>query len=139
GDVPGDHGAGAEHAVVADPHPAQDAHAVADPAVVTHVDVALVDPLQPDRALDVDDAVVEVDQHHAVRDHALAADRHVLEGRDRALLSEHRLGSDPHLTLVHADLAPVTDPRPPAEHQPRSGLDLEADPGADEAEAVGDE
>ena len=77
-------------AVVADRDAAQDAGAVADPAVVADVHVALVDPLQPDRALDLDDAVVEVDQHHAVGDDALAPDRDVLEGGDRALLARAR-------------------------------------------------
>ena len=40
--------------------------------------------------LDLDDAVVEVDQHHAVGDDALAPDRDVLEGGDRALLARAR-------------------------------------------------
>ena len=76
--------------VVADRDAAQDAGAVADPHVVPDVDVALVDALLADRALDLGDAVVEVDQHHAVGDDALAADRDVLEGRDRALLARSR-------------------------------------------------
>ncbi len=80
--------------VVADRDAAQDARAVADPAVVADPDVALVDPLQADRALDLDDAVVEVDHHHAVGDDALAPDLDVLERRDRALLPQHGLGAD---------------------------------------------
>src|SRR3954447_15330399 len=42
-----DHGARADHGVVADGHPTQDAGAVADPHVVAHAHVALVDALQP--------------------------------------------------------------------------------------------
>jgi len=101
--------------------------------------VALVDPLQPDRALDLDDAVVEVDEHHAVGDDALAPDRDVLEGRDRALLTEHGLGPDPDLALVHADLRAVPDPGPASEDEPRPGLDLERHAGTHEGEPVGDQ
>ena len=121
----GDHGVGrdvlrhdrvgADDAVVADRDAAQDARAVADPAVVPDADVALVDPLEPDRALHLDDAVVEVDQHHAVGDDALAPDRDALEGGDRALLAEHRLRPDRRLALVHAQLRAVADPAPAAE------------------------
>ena len=74
------------------------------------VDVALVDPLLADRPFDLDHPVIEVDHHHPVGDDALAADRDVLERRDRALLAEHGLGADRQLTLVDADLAAVTDP-----------------------------
>src|SRR5215210_4947984 len=114
-DVLGDHGAGADDRVVADRRAAQDAGAVADPAVVADVDVALVDALQADRPLLLDHAVVEVDQHHAVRDDALAADRDVLEGGDRALLAHHGLGADLDLPLVGADLRAVADPAPAPE------------------------
>ena len=80
--------------------------------------------------LDVDDAVVEVDEHHAVGDDALAADRDVLEGGDRALLPEHRLRADPHLALVRADLAAVADPRPaPEVHRRRRGRSRTSRPG----------
>ena len=92
--VLGDHGVPAHDCVVADRTAAQDAGAVADPAVVADADVALVDPLQPDRPLGLDDPVVEVDEHHPVGDDALAADRDVLEGGDRALLAHHRLRAD---------------------------------------------
>ena len=102
-------------AVVADAHAAQDARAVADPDVVADAHVALVDPLLADRPLDLGDAVVEVDQHHAVGDDALAPDRDVLVGGDRALLADHGLRADAHLALVHADLAAVADPRPAAD------------------------
>src|SRR3712207_7517836 len=53
------------------------------PHVVPDADVALVDALLADRTLDFDHAVVEVDEHHAVGHDALAADRDVLEARDR--------------------------------------------------------
>ena len=91
GDVPGDHRVGADDRVVADPDAAQDAGAVADPDVGADLDVAHVDPLLADRALDLDDAVVEVDEHRPVGDHALLADPHPLVGGDRALLAHHRL------------------------------------------------
>ncbi len=94
---------------------AQQARAVADPHVVADVDVALVDPLLADRSLDLDHPVVEVDHHHAVGDDALAPDRDVLVGRDRALLAHHGLGTERELALVDADLAAVADPRPPPE------------------------
>src|SRR6185437_3373282 len=110
--------------VVAHRGAAEDAGAVADPAVVADAHVALVDALQADRALGLDHPVVEVDQHHAVGDDALAADRDVLEGGDRALLSEHGLGPDPDLALVRADLAAVADPGPAPEVQPGVAADL---------------
>src|SRR5262249_34163429 len=116
---------------------AQDAGAVADPAVVADLDVALVDPLQADRALDLDDAVVEVDHHHAVGDHALAADLDALEGGDRALLAEHALGADPHDARVRADLRAVADPGPAAELEHGIAADLELHARADEAQPVG--
>ena len=68
--------------------------------------------------LDLDDAVVEVDQHHAVGDDALAADGDVLEGGDRALLAHHGLRPDLDLALVGADLRAVADPAPAAEAAP---------------------
>src|SRR5687767_15397006 len=134
--VLGDHGAGPDDRVVADRRAAQDARAVADPAVVADVDVALVDALQADRPLLLDYAVVEVDQHHAVGDDALAADRDVLEGGDRALLAHHGLGADRDLALVGADLAAVADPGPAAEPHHRVGADLELHARADEAQPV---
>src|SRR4051812_4918982 len=126
-----------DHGVVADRHAAQDAGPVAHPHVVADVDVALVDPLFADRALDLDDAVIEVDEHHAVGDDALAPDRHVLERADGALLPDHRLGTDDDLALVRADLRAVADPGPAAEHDARPLADLEVHPGAHEADAVG--
>src|SRR3954447_13028197 len=117
GNVLADDRVRAHDRVVADRDSAQERGAVADPDVVADAHVALVDALQADGAVDLDDAVVEVDQHHAVGDDALAADRHVLEGRDRALLADHRLGADRDLALVDADLAAVADPRPAAEAQ----------------------
>src|SRR5262249_22041049 len=110
GHIAGDNRAGADNGVVPDGGPAQDAGAVPDPDVVTDVDVTLVDPLLADRSFDLDHAVVEVDHHHAFGDDALAPDRDVLEGRDRALLAEHALGADDQLSLVDADLAAVPDP-----------------------------
>src|SRR4051794_21798169 len=56
--VLGHDAAGADDGVVADGDAAQEARAVADPHVVADADVALVDALQPDGALDLDDAVV---------------------------------------------------------------------------------
>src|SRR5215216_7119687 len=98
--------------VVAHRHATEDAGAVADPDVVAHADVALVDALEADRAVDLDHAVVEVDQHHPVGDDALAADRDVLVAGDGALLPDDGLGADSHLALVRADLRAVADPRP---------------------------
>src|SRR3954447_7898922 len=139
GHVLRDHGARADDRVVADRRSPQDAGAVADPAVVAAVHVALVDALQADRAVLLDDPVVEVDQHHAIGDDALAPDRDVLEGRDRALLPEHRLRADRDLALVRADLRPVADPRPAPEMDLRPFADLERHARADEADAVGHE
>ena len=118
GDVPGDHRVGADDRVVADADAAQDAGAVADPDVGADLDVALVDALQADRALDLDDAVVEVDEHRPVGDHALLADPHPLVGGDRALLAHHRLRADLDHALVAADLGPVADPDEAAEARP---------------------
>src|SRR5580704_1128407 len=137
GHVLGDDRARADDAVLADAHPAQDAGAVADPDVVSDGHVALVDALCADRPLDLGDAVVEVDQHHAVGDDALAPERHVLEGRDRALLAHHRLRADADFALVDADLAAMPDPRPAADAQRRITADLELDARADEADPVG--
>src|SRR4051812_22341317 len=80
-----------------------------------------------DRAVDLDDAVVEVDEHHAVGDDALAPDRHVLEGGDGALLADHALGADADLALVRADLRAMADPRPAPEVELRALADLERD------------
>src|SRR5581483_6165271 len=89
--------------------------------------VARVDALEADRAVDLDHAVVEVDEHRAVRDHALLADPHPAVGRDRALLAQHRLRPDHHLALVAADLGAVADPHEAAEANlpPPADLDLE--------------
>ena len=101
--------------------------------------VALVDALLAHGPLDLHDAVVEVDEHHAVGDDALAPDRHVLERRDRALLAEHALGADVHLALVHAHLRVVPDPRPAPQVQLRVLADLERHAGADEGDPVRDQ
>ena len=77
-----------------------------------NADVALVDPLQTDRPVDLCDAVVEVDQHHPVGNDALAPDRDTLIGGDRAVLPQHRLRADAHLALVDADLRAMADPGP---------------------------
>src|SRR4051794_27276764 len=126
-----------DHRVVADRHAAQDAGAVAHPHVVADVDVALVDALLADGPLDLDDAVVEVDEHHAIGDDALATDRHVLERADGALLADHRLRADDDLALVRPDLGAVADPRPAPEDDAGVRADLELHARADEADAVG--
>src|SRR5204863_2730937 len=120
----------------ADGHATQDAGAVADPDVVADTHVALVDALEAHRSVDLDDAVVEVDQHHAIGDHALSPDRDVLIGGDRALLAEHCLRTDRHDALVRADLRAVADPRPAPELDARLLSDLDDHPGADECKAV---
>ncbi len=130
------HRARADDRVVADGHPAQHARSVADPHVVPDAYVALVDALQPDRPLDLDGAVVEVDQHHPVGEDALAPDLYALVGGDRALLTHHGLGADRHLALVHPDLAAVPDPRPAADSQPRVRSDLELHARTHEADPV---
>src|SRR2546430_4287812 len=63
GHVLGHYRAGADHGIVAHRHPAQDAGAVADPDVVAYPHVALVDALEANGTVDLDHAVVEVDQH----------------------------------------------------------------------------
>ena len=72
-------------------------------------------PCCADRPLDLDDAVVEVDEHRPVGDHALLADPHPLVGGDRALLAHHGLRADLDHALVAADLGPVADPDEAAE------------------------
>src|SRR3979490_865979 len=121
----------ADDAVLADSDPAQDTRAEAHPDVVPDVHVALVDALQADRTLDLGDAVVEVDQYHPIGDDALAPDRDVLVGGDRAVLTHHRLCADADLALVHADLAAVSDPRPAPDPERRAAPDLEANLRAD--------
>src|SRR6185437_83613 len=137
GDVLGHDSVGAHDAVVPDAHSPQYARAVAHPNIAPDPYVALVDPLQPDRALHLHHAVVEVDQHHPVGDDALPADLHVLVGGDRALLAHHRLCADRHFALVHPDLRAVADPRPATDPQRRVLADLELDARAEEADAVG--
>ena len=110
---------------------------VAHPHVVAHLHVALVDALLADGALHLDHAVVEVDEHAAVGEDALAPDRDVLVGGDRALLPEDALGADAHLPLVHSDIGPVADPRPAAEHQAGVPPDLQGDAGPHERHPVG--
>src|SRR5205814_3361290 len=127
----------ADDRVVADRHAAQERRAVADPHVVADAHVALVDALQADRPVDLDDAVIEVDQHHAIGDDALAADRDVLVAGDRALLPDHGLGADADLALVRADLRAVADPRPAAQVELGVLADLDRDVRAHEAEPVG--
>src|SRR5215211_193655 len=134
--VPGHHRARPDHGVVPDRHAAQYARAVADPHVVSDLDVALVYALEPDRTVRLDHSVVEVDQHHAVGDHALATDRDPPVGGDRALLAEHGLGADRHDALVAAELAAVADPRPAAELERRALADLEGAAGGDEGQPV---
>src|SRR5436305_14547697 len=101
---------------------------------MTDSHVALVDPLLADRALDLDDAVVEVDDHRTVGDDALAPDRYALVGGDRALLAQHRLGPDRHLALVRADLGTSADPRPASQSHGRVSADLEPHLRAHEAQ-----
>ena len=137
GHVRGDHGVGADDGVVAHPDAPQDARSVADPDVGAHVHVALVDALLADRPLDLDHAVVEVDEHRAVGDHALLADPHVLVGGDRALLAEHGLVADDDLALVAADLGAVADPHEAAEPHPAALADLDLEPPAQEQQPVG--
>jgi hypothetical protein len=93
--------------------------------------------LDANRALDFDDAVVEVDEHRAVGYHALLADADVFVGRDRALLAEHGLGADRDLTLVAADLRAVADPGEAPEADRAALSDLQLQPLAEEHRAVG--
>src|ERR671917_503811 len=83
-------------------------------------------------AVDLDGGVVEVDEHDAVGDHALAPDRDVLVGGDRALLSEHGLGADRDDPLVTAQLRPMPEPRPAPELDSPAAPNVEVPPGADE-------
>ena len=86
--------------------------------------------------LDLDHAVVEVDEHRAVGDHALLADPHALVGRDRAVLSEHGLGADLDDSLVTADLRAVADPAEAPEADPPALADLQLKPAPEEHHAV---
>src|SRR5215211_7783216 len=126
-----------QHRIVADPRAAQHARAVADPHVGADLDRSLVDPLPADWPVDLRDAMVEVDEHRAVRDHALIADAHVLVRGDRAFLSQHGLRSDFDGALVAADLGPVADPGKGAEADRAPLADLELEPLAEEDGAVG--
>src|SRR5690606_30204088 len=101
------------------------------------LDLALVDALLADRPLDLDHAVVEVDEHRPVGDHALFADPHPAVGGDRALLPQHRLGADLHLALVAADLRPVPKPDEAAEADPAAAGDVQFQPAAEEDRPVG--
>src|SRR4051794_10820957 len=135
--VPGDDRVGPDHRVVADADAAEDAGAVADPDVVADLDVALVDALRADRQFDVDDAVVEVDEHRPVGDHALLADPHPLVGGDRALLAQHRFVADLDQALVAADLRPVANPDEAAEADLRAAPGLQCQAAAEEDHAGG--
>ena len=128
---------GADDRVVADVDAAQDAGAVADPDVGADLDLARVDALLADRALDLDHAVVEVDEHRPVGDHALLADPHPLVSGDRALLADHGLGADLDDALVAADLGAVAEPDEAAELDPAAAADLQFEAGAEEDRAVG--
>src|SRR4051812_46130156 len=106
-DVARDHRVGAHDGVVADPDPAQEAGAVPDPDVRADHALAHVDALLPDRPLDLDDAVIEVDEHRPIGDHALLSDPHALVRGDRAVLTEDGLCPDLDDALVAADLRPI--------------------------------
>src|SRR6478735_7431105 len=80
--------------------------------------------------------MVEVDEHHAIGDDALAPDRHMLERGDRALLTQRGLGADLDLALMRADLATTPDPAPAAQSHNRALRDLELHSRVDEAHAV---
>src|SRR5262249_3901414 len=99
--------------------------------------VALVDALEPDGPIDLDHAVVEVDEHGPVGDHALLADPDPLVGRDRALLAEHGLRPDLDDPLVNPDLGPVADPGEPPEADGGPPRDLKLEVPAEEDRAVG--
>ena len=99
--------------------------------------VALVNPLLANRALDIDHAVIEVDQHHAVGHDALASYRNMLVGGDRAFLAEDRLGTHRHPTLVGADLASLSQPRPASQRHDRVAANLKRHAPAHEAKPVG--
>ena len=87
--------------------------------------------------LHLDDAVVEVDEHRAVGDHALLADRDALVGGDRRLLADHGLLPDLDLALVAADLRAVADPDEAAELDRAALGDLKLQALAEEDGAVG--
>src|SRR6476619_4320353 len=129
-DVAGDDGVRADDGVVPDSHAAQEARAVADPDVGADHALARVDALHPDGALDLDHAVIEVDEHRPVGDHALLTDPHPLVRRDRAFLSHHGLRADLDDPLVAADLGAVPDPGEAAESDlsPLGDLELQGPP-----------
>src|ERR1044072_667769 len=137
GNVLGDDGVAADDRVVADADAAQDAGAVTDPDIGADLDLAGVDALLADRPLDLHDAVVEVDEHRPVGDHALFADPHPPVSGDRALLSHHGLGADLDCALVTADLGPVADPGEAAELDPAPARNLQFEPAAEEDGPVG--
>src|SRR5262249_19853324 len=132
-----DDGVGADYGVVTDTDAAQEAGAVADPDVRPDHALPHVDALDADRALHLDDPVIEVDEHRPVGDHALLADPHAPVGRDRALLPEDRLGPDLHDALVAADLRPVADPREAPEPHRRTLRDLQLETPAEEDRPIG--
>src|SRR6202034_3245460 len=133
GHVFGDHRVRAHDAVVPDANAPQNARPITHPNIAANPHVALVDALQSDRTLDLHHAVVEVDQHHPVGDDALAADRHVLVGGDRALLAHHGLRADRNFALVHTDLGVVSEPGPTADAERRVAADLQLHAWADDA------
>ncbi len=134
--VLGDHGVGADDRVVAHRHAAQDAGAVADPDIRTHPYVLHVDALMADGPLRLDHAVVEVDEHRPVGDHAFRPDPDVPVGRDRAVLPHHGLRPDLDQALVAADLGPVPDPHEAAEADRSLPAGLELKAAAEEDGAI---
>src|SRR5881394_679780 len=137
GDVLSDDAVGADDRVIADADATQDAGAVADPNVGADLYLAGVDALLADRAVDFDHAVIEVDEHRPVGDHALLTDSHSLVSGDRALLAEHGLGTDLNHALVAADLGAVAEPDEGAELDPAAGGDLQFEAGAEEDRPIG--
>ena len=107
--------------------PRRIAGAVTDPDVRADDHVFHVDALLADRLLDLDHAVVEVDEHGPVGDHAFGPDPDAAVGGDRAFLAEDGLGADLDFALVAADLGAVTDPDRAAELDP--GLRLRSGAG----------
>ena len=92
---------------------AQDARAEADPRAFADRHRGRLERLLADRALDVVEDVVEVDDHGAVAELRARADRHAAVGDDRAALAEQASGAELDAAIRRDD-----DPRALADRQP---------------------
>jgi len=134
----GDDGAREDARPLADGGAVQDRCGVAEHGACAYANRACHEALEPDRALDVADVVVEVDEHDIVAEDGAGADLDRFMGCEHASIAEDSPFADPHLPARNVEPAPLSNRAAVLQHDPCPAREVEDHPAPQTSTALDD-